>query len=111
MGKLKKKEKETRELTKELKQMRADVANANLEVDKLKRQLGEATKNSGDADNRFAEIVKQQEEWKSLSDLLQTQLDEKNVEFASLEDKVSNLTEELSSTKSRMLLFKNEAEN
>merc|ERR1719228_2193636 len=33
---LKKKEKENRDMTKELKQLRADVANANLETEKIK---------------------------------------------------------------------------
>merc|ERR1711963_1158573 len=54
-------------------------------------------------------LNKQQEEWKSLSDLLQSQLDAKSEEVVGFEEKLANLGEELSSTKSRMLLFKNEA--
>merc|ERR1712173_67351 len=78
--KLKKKEKEAKELTKEVKQMKADVANANLEADKLRRQLDEMSKTEEQHQTTVEELNKQQEEWKSLSDLLQSQLDAKSEE-------------------------------
>merc|ERR1719458_2198587 len=109
--KLKKKEKEAKELTKEVKQMRADVANANLEADKLRRQLEEINRAGEQNETRVQELNKQQEEWKSLSDLLQSQLDTKNEEVVGLEEMIASIGEDLSSTKSRMLLFKNEAES
>merc|ERR1712038_446985 len=109
--KLKKKEKETKELTKEVTQMKADVANSNLEADKLRRQLDEMSKTEEQHQTTVEELNKQQEEWKSLSDLLQSQLDVKSEEVVGFEEKLANLGEELSSTKSRMLLFKNEAES
>jgi chromosome segregation ATPase len=108
--KLKKKEKETKELQREVKQMRADVANANLETDKMRRSVEEAARSGSAAEGRLEELGKQEEEWRSLSDLLQAQLDGKVEELAGLEEKVSNMSDELSSTKSRMLLFKAEAE-
>merc|ERR1712106_856891 len=75
--KLKKKEKENKELTKQLKQMRADVANANLDTEKMKKELAETAKMKDDSTSKLAEIAKNEDEWKSLSDLLQSQLDEK----------------------------------
>merc|ERR1719430_2009283 len=105
------KEKEAKELTKEVKQMKADVANANLEADKLRRQLDEMSKTEEQHQTTVEELNKQQEEWKSLSDLLQSQLDAKSEEVVGFEEKLAGLGEELSSTKSRMLLFKNEAES
>merc|ERR1719242_211516 len=109
--KLKKKEKEAKELTKEVKQMKADVANANLEADKLRKQLEEVSRAGEQNETTVEELKRQQEEWKSLSDLLQSQLDAKNEEVAGFEEKLVSIGEELSSTKSRMLLFKNEAES
>merc|ERR1719328_273366 len=91
--------------------MKADVANANLEADKLKRQLDEMSKTEEQHQTTVEELNKQQEEWKSLSDLLQSQLDAKSEEVVGFEEKLAGLGEELSSTKSRMLLFKNEAES
>merc|ERR1719328_81592 len=91
--------------------MKADVANANLEADKLRRQLDEMSKTEEQHQTTVEELNKQQEEWKSLSDLLQSQLDAKSEEVVGFEEKLANLGEELSSTKSRMLLFKNEAES
>merc|ERR1719242_2868297 len=109
--KLKKKEKEAKELAKEVKQMKADVVNANLEADKLRRQLEEVSRAGEQNETTVEELKRQQEEWKSLSDLLQSQLDAKNEEVAGFEEKLVSIGEELSSTKSRMLLFKNEAES
>merc|ERR1712055_1003786 len=88
------------ELTKEVKQMKADVANANLEADKLRRQLEEVGKAGEQNETKVEELKKQQEEWKSLSDLLQSQLDAKNEEVAGFEEKLASIGEELSSTKS-----------
>merc|ERR1719242_1007568 len=56
--KLKNKEKEAKELTKEVKQMRADVANANLEADKLRRQLEEINRAGEQNETRVEELNK-----------------------------------------------------
>eukprot|EP00092_Neocalanus_flemingeri_P012479 GFUD01013452.1.p1 GENE.GFUD01013452.1~~GFUD01013452.1.p1 ORF type:complete len:1885 (+),score=551.68 GFUD01013452.1:790-5655(+) len=102
--KLKKKEKENRELTKELKQMRADVANANLETDKFKKELAETSKIKDDSASKLAEITKNEDEWKSLTDLLQSQLNEKS-------ETLINMETEMSSLRSRISIFKNESES
>merc|ERR1712128_136894 len=104
MGKLKKKEKENKELTKQTKQMRADVANANLDSDKLKSELSELSKVKEDSTKKLEEIGNNELEWKSLSDLLQTQLDEKTEEYI-------NIDTEMSSFSSRLTVFKNESES
>merc|ERR1719234_1519536 len=64
-------------LKKKEKQMKADVANANLDADKLRRQLEEVSRAGEQNETKVEELNKQQEEWKSLSDLLQSQLDAK----------------------------------
>jgi len=102
--KLKKKEKENKELMKQMKQMKADVANANLETDKLKKELSEINKSKEDSVKKLEEIGNNEVEWKSLTDLLQTQLDERSEQF-------SNMETELDSLKSRLSLFKNESES
>ena len=102
--KLKKKEKENKELTKQMKQMRADVANANLETDKLKKELSEITKIKEDSTKKLEQIGNNEDEWKSLSDLLQSQLEEKSEESANIEN-------ELTSLKSRLSVYKNESES
>ena len=102
--KLKKKDKENKELTKQLKQMRADVANANLETDKLKKELSNVIKVKEESANKLEEIGKNEDEWKSLADLLQKQLDEKSEDFENIEIEVSSL-------KSRLSVFKNESES
>merc|ERR1711892_539587 len=101
--KLKKKEKENRELSKEVKQLRADVANANLEADKMRKQFNDNEKIKEDLQGRVNDVNKNEDEWKSLSDLLQTQLDEKSELVGKLED-------DLSTFKSRVMLFKSEAD-
>merc|ERR1711936_658589 len=102
--KLKKKEKENKELTKQLKQMRADVANANLEADKLRKELTETLKIKDDNTSKLLEKEKNEEEWKSLSDLLQSQLDDKT-------EAIGNMETEMASLRSRISVFKNEAES
>merc|ERR1711915_449887 len=98
MGKLKKKEKENKEMTKQLKQMRADVANANLETEKIRKEMIETSKTKEELSS------KNEEEWKSLTDLLQSQLDEKS-------ESVGHMETEIASLKSRISVFKNEAES
>merc|ERR1711892_868111 len=102
--KLKKKEKENKELTKQLKQMRADVANANLETDKLKKDLTETYKVKEECSSKLEEISKNEGEWQSLTDLLQSQLDEKS-------ETVGQMETEMSSLRSRISVFKNESES
>jgi len=94
---LKQKEKEIRELGKESKKVKVDEANARLELDKVRTELKEAVE-------KVEVASKAEEEWKSLTDLLQSQIDEKMV----TED---NLETEISSLKSRLAIFKNEAES
>eukprot|EP00092_Neocalanus_flemingeri_P008689 GFUD01009359.1.p1 GENE.GFUD01009359.1~~GFUD01009359.1.p1 ORF type:complete len:1227 (-),score=339.72 GFUD01009359.1:365-4009(-) len=102
--KLKKKEKENKELTKQLKQMRANVANANLETDKLKKELCDVNKVKEDSSLKLQEIGKNEEEWKALADLLQKQVDDKSEDFANMESEVSSLN-------SRLSVFKSESES
>eukprot|EP00091_Calanus_sinicus_P007910 TRINITY_DN1926_c0_g2_i6.p1 TRINITY_DN1926_c0_g2~~TRINITY_DN1926_c0_g2_i6.p1 ORF type:complete len:526 (-),score=163.64 TRINITY_DN1926_c0_g2_i6:235-1812(-) len=94
--KLKKKEKENKELTKQMKQMRADVANANLETEKMKRDLAETSKVKEDCTSKLAEISKNEEEWKSLTDLLQSQLDEKSEAVGQMETEMASLRSRIS---------------
>ena len=101
---LKRKEKENKELTSQIKQLRADVANANLEKEKMKKDLTETMRSVEESASKLNEVFKNEEEWKSLSDLLQTQLDEKSVT-------VSEMEAEMSSLRSRISVFKNEAES
>ena len=101
---LKRKEKENKELTNQIKQLRADVANANLEKEKMKKDLTETMRSVEESASKLNEVFKNEEEWKSLSDLLQTQLDEKSVA-------VSEMETEMSSLRSRISVFKNEAES
>merc|ERR1711892_268528 len=102
--KLKKKEKENKELKKQLKQMRADVANANLETEKLKKDLTETYKVKEECSSKLEEISKNEGEWQSLTDLLQSQLDEKG-------ETVGQMETEMSSLRSRISVFKNESES
>merc|ERR1719297_43458 len=54
--------------------------------------------------SKLNEVFKNEEEWKSLSDLLQNQLDEKSVAISEMET-------EMMSLRSRISVFKNEAES
>ena len=101
---LKRKEKENKELTKQIKQLRADVANANLEKEKMKKELTETMRSVEESASKLNEVFKNEEEWKSLSDLLQAQLDEKSMAINEMET-------EMSSLKSRISVFKNEADS
>ena len=101
---LKRKEKENRELTNQIKQLKADFANANLEKEKVKKELTDTMRSVEESSSKLNEVFKNEEEWKSLSDLLQSQLDEKNLA-------ISDMETEMSSLKSRIAVFKNEAES
>merc|ERR1711892_165224 len=85
------KKKENKELTKQLKQMRADVANANLETEKLKKDLTETYKVKEECSSKLEEISKNEGEWQSLTDLLQSQLDEKSETVGQMETEMSSL--------------------
>merc|ERR1712227_1043302 len=98
------KEKENRELTNQIKQLKADFANANLEKEKVKKELTDTMRSVEESSSKLNEVFKNEEEWKSLSDLLQSQLDEKNLA-------ISDMETEMSSLKSRIAVFKNEAES
>merc|ERR1719323_1172112 len=102
--KLRRKEKENKELMNQIKQLRADVANANLEKEKMKKELTDTMRSVEESSSKLNEVFKNEEEWKSLSDLLQSQLDEKNLA-------ISDMETEMSSLKSRIAVFKNEAES
>ena len=101
---LKRKERENRELTNQIKQLKADFANANLEKEKVKKELTDTMRSVEESSSKLNEVFKNEEEWKSLSDLLQSQLDEKNLA-------ISDMETEMSSLKSRIAVFKNEAES
>merc|ERR1712227_709304 len=98
------KEKENRELTNQIKQLKADFANANLEKEKVKKELTDTMRSVEESSSKLNEVFKNEEEWKSLSDLLQSQLDEKNLA-------ISDMETEMSSLKSRIAVFKNEADS
>merc|ERR1711976_693827 len=66
--------------------------------------LTETMRSVEESASKLNEVFKNEEEWKSLSDLLQTQLDEKSVA-------VSEMETEMSSLRSRISVFKNEAES
>merc|ERR1719323_1611485 len=102
--KLRRKEKENKELMNQIKQLRADVANANLEKEKMKKELTDTMRSVEESASKLNEVFKNEEEWKSLSDLLQSQLDDKNLA-------ISDMETEMSSLKSRIAVFKNEAES
>jgi len=101
--KLKKKEKEAKELSKECKQLRADKANAELARDKAEKQMNEINTTMDDKVKLIEEKEKNEEEWRSLSDLLQKQLDEKSEHQVELESEASTL-------KSRLNIYQNELE-
>ena len=101
---LKKKEKENKELVNQIKQLRADVANANLEKEKMTKELTDTMRSVEESASKLNEVFKNEEEWKSLSDLLQNQLDEKSVAISEMET-------EMVSLRSRISVFKNEAES
>merc|ERR1719192_988911 len=101
---LKRKEKENRELVSQIKQLRADVANANLEKDRIKKELTDTMISVEESASKLNEVFKNEEEWKSLSDLLQSQLDEKSLT-------IENLETEMSALKSRISVFKFESES
>jgi len=101
---LKKKEKENKELTKQLIQMRADVANANLETEKIRKELAEESKVKDESNIKLAEMSKNEGEWQSLTDVLQSQLDDKN-------EAVGKMEAEMASLRSRISVFKNESES
>ena len=101
---LKRKEKENKELVSQIKQLRADVANANLEKDRIKKELTDTMISVEESASKLNEVFKNEEEWKSLSDLLQSQLDEKSLV-------IENLETEMSSLKSRISVFKFESES
>merc|ERR1719394_1559521 len=54
--------------------------------------------------SKLNEVFKNEEEWKSLAELLQSQLDEKN-------ESVSEMENEMASLRSRISVFKNEADS
>ena len=74
---LKKKDKENKEMSLTMRQLKADAANAQLESDKLKKELNTLVKQREEASSKVENISKNDEEWKSLANLLQKQLDEK----------------------------------
>merc|ERR1719239_546535 len=74
---LKKKDKENKEMSLTMRQLKADAANAQLESDKLKKELNTLVKQKEEASSKVEKISKNDDEWKSLANLLQKQLDEK----------------------------------
>ena len=74
---LKKKDKENKDLSLTMRQLKADAANANLETDKLRKELESLVRQKQEASSKVDDISKNDDEWKSLANLLQKQLDEK----------------------------------
>merc|ERR1719305_347297 len=83
--------------------MRADMANTNLAKEKLRREMDDQQKVLDEKNALLETVTKEEEEWKKLSDLLQSQLDQKSEEAA-------NTEEELICSKSRLQIYKNELE-
>ena len=73
-----------KDLHKKNKQMKVDVANAELSKQQMQNEVTESTKMLETAKNEL-------EEWKSLSDLLQSQLNEKSLSADTLEKEVATL--------------------
>ena len=88
---LKKKDKENKELSLTMRQLKADAANANLETDKLRNELESLVRQKQEASSKVEDISKNDDEWKSLANLLQKQLDEKCDEIYGKEKSSSEL--------------------
>ena len=93
---LKRKDKENKELSLTMRQLKADAANAQLESDKLKKELSTLVKQREEASSKVENISKNDDEWKSLANLLQKQLDEKCEDIFEKEKSSSELKLRLS---------------
>jgi len=93
--KLKKKDKENKELSLVMRQLRADAANAQLEADKLKKELSNVLKQEEETSSKVENVTKNDDEWKSLANLLQKQLDDKCDEGSNIETKTEELKQRL----------------
>ena len=93
--KLKKKDKENKELSLTMRQLRADAANAQLEADKLKKELSSVLKQEEETSSKVEHVTKNDDEWKSLANLLQKQLDDKCEESSNIETKTEELKQRL----------------
>merc|ERR1719188_1558621 len=100
--KLKKKDKDNKELTMTMRKLRADAANAQLEADKLKKELENVVKQKEEASSKYEDLAKNDDEWKSLANLLQRQLDEKNEEEVMIEDQTKDLQGRLHDIKKKL---------
>ena len=89
--KLKKKDKENKELSLTMRQLRADAANAQLEADKLRKELGSVVKQREDSVSKYEDVTKNDDEWKSLANLLQKQLDDKCEEGENIQSQSEEL--------------------
>merc|ERR1719188_2127847 len=74
-----------------MRKLRADAANAQLEADKSKKELENVVKQKEEASSKYEDLAKNDDEWKSLANLLQRQLDEKNEEEVLIEDQTRDL--------------------
>merc|ERR550517_763725 len=83
---LKRKDKENKEMSLTMRQLKADAANAKLETDKLKKELDNLMKQKQESSSKVDDIYKNDDEWKSLANLLQKQLDEKCYEIGEKEE-------------------------
>merc|ERR1719188_1514790 len=100
--KLKKKDKDNKELTMTMRKLRADAANAQLEADKSKKELENVVKQKEEASSKYEDLAKNDDEWKSLANLLQRQLDEKNEEEVMIEDQTKDLQGRLHDIKKKL---------
>ena len=100
--KMKKKDKENKELSLTLRQLRADAANAHLETDKLRKDLSAVLKKQEETSSKVDSVTKNDDEWKSLANLLQKQLDDKCEEGANIEFKSEELKQRLSEIEKKL---------
>ena len=100
--KLKKKDKENKELSLSMRQLRADAANAQLETDKLRKELSNVVKQNEEASSKMETVTKNDDEWKSLANVLQKQLDDKFDVTAEMETQLSELKTKLADVESKL---------
>ena len=93
---LKRKDKENKEMSLTMRQLKADAANAQLEGDKLKKELNNLLKQKEESSSKVENISRNDDEWKSLANLLQKQLDEKCEDIYEKEKSSSELKLRLS---------------
>ena len=98
--KLKKKDKENKELTLNMRQLRADAANAQLETDKLKKELSNVKKQQEEASSKYEDVSN--EEWMVKSNQLQQLLDDRSEQAFTMESQTAELKFRLSELEKKL---------